>query len=485
MVMAGFERDGVFDQMVPSPALVAALERVAGPDGRCTGLTDNAVAGVIGGWAAIAAWAEARMQDAMVALVRRREIPGCEIGPEGIPAVWDDSVTEEIALELAISRQSAARLISQSFTQTVRLPGTAAEQRAGHVTGWKAKIVADATACLDDDKAREAEALALGWAGGSFAGKTPAQIRKLIERAAVQVDPGLAEKQREGATAAARLSFYRESSGTTGLQVTGLDPQAGIEAEQAVEDRAQEYKAAGLEGGIDRLRVQAMTDRLTGRNPLVGDGDPQARPAFPARVHLTVPELIVPVLSMLAAGDIPGELNGRVIDPALVRELARAAAAAGNGSDWHLTVTDENGWAVKHGCEGRKPTAKHPGTGEMVTVAGRAFPLHQIPVTSCTHQYEEPRHDPSPLLRHLVNVRDRECVQPTCTRPAAMCDYEHAIEYGKGGRTCACNGSPKCERDHGIKHRTNWTAIQTAPGFHEWRTPSGRIYRTEPARYPA
>jgi hypothetical protein len=484
--MAESEQNGVFAQMKPSAALLAALEQAAGPDGRCTGLTDSGVTGVIGGWAAIAAYAEARQQDSLVALVRRREIPGCEIGPEDIPAMWDDAVTEEIALELALSRQSAARLISQSFTQTVRLPRTADEQRAGHITGWKAKIVADATAYLSDEKAREAEALALGWAGGTFKGKNPAQIRKLIERAAVQVDPDLAAKQREGATAAARLSFYRESTGTTGLQVTGLDPQTGIEAGQAIEERAKQYKAAGLEGGIDKLRVRALTDTITGRNPLTdGDSDPEARPPFPATVHLTATEAILPILSLLGAADIPGELDGRIIDPALVRELARAAAAAGNGSDWHLTIVNDQGWAIKHGCAGRTPTAKHPGTGETVTLAGHTFHLHQIPVTDCSHEYEEPGHDPSRLLRHLVNVRDRECVQPGCSRPARECDFEHGIEYSKGGRTCSCNGSPKCPRDHGLKHRSNWTVTQTAPGFHEWTTPSGRVYYREPARYPA
>jgi len=482
--MAEFEQNGVFAQMVPSALMAAALE-AAGRGGRFPGLSDSEVAGVIGGWAAMAAYAEACQQDAIVELVRRREIPGCQIGPEQIPAMWDDGATEEIALELAISRQSAAGLISRSFIHTVRLPATAAEQRAGHIQGWKAKIIADATAYLSDDKAREAEALALGWAGGSFKGKTPAKIRKLIERAAVQVDPELAAKQREGATAAARLSFYREPTGTTGLQVTGLDPQEGIEAEQAIEDRAKEYKAAGLEGGMARLRVRAMTDKITGRNPLTGDSDPGARSPFPATVHLTVPELIAPVLSLLGAADIPGELDGQIIDPALVRELAKAAAAAGKASSWHLTIVNDQGWAVQHGCEGRKPTAKHPGTGETVTVAGRVFHLHQIPVTDCTHEYEEPGHDPSRLLRHLVNVRDRECVQPACSRPARDCDFEHGIEYSKGGKTCSCNGSPKCDRDHGIKHRNNWTVTQTAPGFHEWTTPSGRVYRTEPARYPA
>lgn len=483
--MTGFEQGEIFDAMEPSPALVTELE-VAGQGGlRFPGLTDNEVAGMISRWGSVEAWAAARKQDAIVELVRRRETPGCEIGPGEIPAMWDDGATEEVANELAISRQSAARLISASFTQVVRLPLTADQQRAGHISEWKAKIISDATMYLSDDKAREAEALAIQWAGGTLAGKTPAQIRKLIERAAIQVDPDLAQKQREGATASSRVSFYAETSGTTGMEATGLDPQTGIEVEQAIEERARRYKDAGLEGGIDRLRVRAMVDKITGRDPLAGNGSGDGRPAFPASVHLTIPEVILPVLTLLGLADIPGELNGRSIDPALARELATAAQTAGAGSDWHLTIVNEQGWAIKHGCLGRKPTVKHPGTGETVTLDDKIFHLHEIPVTSCSHEYEEPGHDPSPLLRHLVNVRDRECVHPVCARTARECDYEHAIEYSKGGRTCGCNGSPKCPRDHGLKHRANWQATQVAPGYHEWRTPSGRVYRTQPARYPA
>jgi hypothetical protein len=248
--------------------------------------------------------------------------------------------------------------------------------------------------------------------------------------------------QREGATASARVSFYPESCGTTGMEVTGLDPQTGIEAERAIEERARQYEAAGLEGGIGRLRVRAMTDKLTDRNALT---DGQERPAFPLSVQLTVPELILPVVTQLGLVDIPGELDGRPIDPALARELATAARKAGNGSDWHLTVVNEDGQAVQHGCSGRRLTAKHPGTGETVTLDDKTFPLHDVPVYDCTHEHEEPGHDPSAMLRHLVNVRDRECVQPTCRRPARECDFEHGVEYSKGGRTCTC----KCDvRSH-------------------------------------
>jgi hypothetical protein len=30
-----------------------------------------------------------------------------------------------------------------------------------------------------------------------------------------------------------------------------------------------------------------------------------------------------------------------------------------------------------------------------------------------------------------------------------------------------------------------WTATQTTPATHQWRTPSGRVYQTQPATYPA
>jgi hypothetical protein len=114
------------------------------------------------------------------------------------------------------------------------------------------------------------------------------------------------------------------------------------------------------------------------------------------------------------------------------------------------------------------------------------FAIHPIPLYGdCDHRLEVPGHDPSPILRHLVNVRDGWCVQPGCRKPARTCDYEHGIAFENGGRTCACNGSAKCRHGHIIKQHRQWTYTQILPGFHEWQVPSGRTYIKGPRQYPA
>jgi len=52
------------------------------------------------------------------------------------------------------------------------------------------------------------------------------------------------------------------------------------------------------------------------------------------------------------------------------------------------------------------------------------------------------------------------------------------------GRTCLCNGGPKCRHDHRLKQHPRWKAEQLPDGTVRWTTPSGRQYTTEPTRYP-
>jgi hypothetical protein len=189
-----------------------------------------------------------------------------------------------------------------------------------------------------------------------------------------------------------------------------------------------------------------------------------------------------------------------------------AAAARHPRSSWCVTVTDDQGHAIGHGCakprSRRKPSRASPrgsrdGPGLTFTpspdpgpdggystwqlaIAGRPYTvkLHPIPAGDCDHRYETAGYRPGVLLRHLVEVRDGQCTQPTCRRAARRCDFEHAVPYDQGGRTCACNGGCRCRRDHRVKQSPGWTVTQPRPGYHQWKTPSGRIYTTEPMRYP-
>lgn len=501
-----FAQGGALDATRPSAKLVAVLERAAGSGRRYEGMNDDGLTGALGRWAAVESYACSQKLRAVVELVRRRGITevGTVTGPgvtgEDVPRGWDPSLTEELAMALGMSRPAAENLVDLAVALATRLDATAEALDKGEVDYVKARLMAEITSVLPDEAAWNAEKLALMWAGGCFAGKTPGELRKLIERASIAADPEAAEKRREGAEKAARVQTWRESTGTMALAATGLNPRDAMDAEAAVAERAEAYKKAGLPGGIGKLRVQAMIDKLTGRNPLGGVPDAPAGGAVggavggaaPRRVHLTAPEWILPLLTVLGVADNPGEATGLgAIDHALVRDLAGAAANAGDQTEWHLTLTDENGWVTCHGCPPANPRTKRgkTDTGDKVTIGlpggeCRTFELHPFSVYECDHRYRTEGHDPSPLLRHLTEVRDGVCVRPGCARPAPKCDYEHAIAYEDGGITCACNGSGTCRHDHQIKQHPNWQVSQIAPGFRQWRVPSGRVYTSQPRQYP-
>ena len=201
--------------------------------------------------------------------------------------------------------------------------------------------------------------------------------------------------------------------------------------------------------------------RATGPRPgLAPTGQPhERRPA----------DLIVPLTTLLGLAERPGEIHGfGLLDPALARELA-AAAAASPGTEVCVTVTSGEGYAIGHGCArpGRRsrppgpaasliamparlnltipaaalpslsglPSHKGPpppdvpkshagrwsfiprgspaapdgfGTWTLVLPGGREFTvrLDPVPTLECDHRYESHSYKPSDRLRHLVQIRD-------------------------------------------------------------------------------
>jgi hypothetical protein len=252
----------------------------------------------------------------------------------------------------------------------------------------------------------------------------------------------------------------------------------------------------------------------------------------------TLPEVIVPLATLLGQAERPGEnrLLGP-LDPAIGRELA-AAAARSPDSRWQVTVVDSRGYAIGTGVartsrsgrrKARPPgqilcafpawvnitvtedlvqqllaqprSGAPPGDWELTprTInnenglwtltlpGGRELSVRfdVIPTHTCDHRHQVDSYQPGERLRRLVQVRDYECTFPTCSRPANDSDFEHAIPYDQGGRTDACNAGARSRRCHQVKQLPGWKVIQPKPGWHEWTTPTGRTYVQEPWRYPA
>ena len=221
----------------------------------------------------------------------------------------------------------------------------------------------------------------------------------------------------------------------------------------------------------------------------------------------------MPLATVTGLADRPGELGGiGPVDPWLARDLA-AAAARNPKTTWCVTVTDQDGHAVGHGCarpeprtHGKRAGPGPPGdTGFTFSPASRDGPpgghgtwrlrtpgagpdliitLESLATDPCDHRHETSGHDPGVKLRHLSQVRHATCTSPVCRRPAAQCDFEHNTPYEAGGRTCLCNTGPKCRHDHRLKQHPRWTVDQLPDGTFRWTTPSGRTYTTEPTRYP-
>ncbi len=295
--------------------------------------------------------------------------------------------------------------------------------------------------------------------------------------------------------------------------------------------------ASGGQDGPDDPQGGAAGGRGDGGSGPPGPGGPDGPPlaggpriggvpaGFAGRVTVTIP-----LATLLDLADRPGEIPGiGPIDPALARNLARAAARH-PGSTWCVTLTDQDGHAIGHGCArpgparpaantarrrqlgspgGHDPpgrTAEGGGAGFAFMAASPHGPpggygtwrlstgipgqpdliiaLEPIAVDQCDHRYEARGHDPGVKLRHLSQVRHATCSGPTCRRPASHCDFEHNIPYEVGGRTCMCNGGPKCRHHHRLKQEPRWKVEQPAPAVIRWTTPSGRQYTTEPTRYP-
>jgi hypothetical protein len=237
---------------------------------------------------------------------------------------------------------------------------------------------------------------------------------------------------------------------------------------------------------------------------------------YAGRNHLTTP-----LTTLLGLADRPGLLDGLgPVDPWQARDLA-TATAANPGTTWCLTVTDHRGRAVGHACArpephrharqrkrgppGRTNPPDTTSTGFTLTLIGPGPPggygrwrfttgvpgqrawiidIHPIPAGPCDHRYQAHGHDPGAKLRHFTQIRHATCTAPMCGRPSGRADFEHNIPYEAGGRTCLCNGGPKCRHDHRLKQDPRWKVEQHSDGTFTWTTPAGRQYATGPTEYP-
>jgi hypothetical protein len=506
---AGFGTGMAWDLMPGCAQLGVAADAAVdggGPGDSFAGVADHELAGLVCAFDRAEAHMAARKLVAIAEVFRRNPADGFEPEPGQMPQVVHEFTRDQLACALGESRAAADWLLTVAWHLATRLPGTLDALRDGVISRGKAELVVRLTSHLDDGEAAAVEAAVLGRA----ARLTPGGLRSALARAVIEAAPGKARQQRQTAARFARVERWAEDSGNAALMGRELPPDEVLAADQRICWWAGELRKAGLAGGMDELRARAYLDLLLGKDSRPrqdGAAAPAASPAgggFAGQVTLTVP--LGTAEGLL---DRPGELAGHgPVDPWLARDLANAAAQNPK-TTWCVTVTDEKGHAVGHGCARPQPGSRRkragPGPpGFSFTRASRDGPpggygtwrlrtpggagwivvIDTLDTDPCRHRHEARGHDPGVKLRHLSQVRHATCTSPICRRPAGQADFEHNTPYEAGGRTCLCNGGPKCRHDHRLKQQPGWTVDQLPDGTFRWTTPSGRAYITEPTRYP-
>src|SRR6516225_3222723 len=286
---AGFAADGHADSMPPGVTLaeLASGAWAAGLDR----LTDDQLIGVLRAWRRLTSWTAAGELAAVAELHRRRT--------DEVAAGADPHLAEHVGDELAVSLTLTTRGADQLLDFAVRLdrlPCTRAALAAGEIDRVKAYVIADEVSCLDHAHAAAVEAAVIGRAPG----QTTGQLRASARRAALAADPEAAGRHREKAEREARVEVWSEPAGTAALAGRDLRPADVIAADKRIDSLARQLKAAGIEGGLDRLRARAyvalllgqpLPSQLTAAPSATGTGpvDPAAHPDRMAHVDSVAP----------------------------------------------------------------------------------------------------------------------------------------------------------------------------------------------------
>jgi uncharacterized protein DUF222 len=143
-------------------------------------------------------------------------------------------VGRELALALAIGPRAAESQIQLAQALVTRLPETLKAMQRGDIDAYKAGKIAEPTAMLDDEQAREVDAIMAGRIGR----KDPTGLRRSTVLAVAKVDPDGYAKRCERRRAQRRVELIPQGEGMVRL-CGDLPVEVGAAAYARIDAEAQ------------------------------------------------------------------------------------------------------------------------------------------------------------------------------------------------------------------------------------------------------
>ncbi|GAA3874390.1 HNH endonuclease signature motif containing protein [Leifsonia kafniensis] len=332
-------------------------------------------------------------------------------------------LVSEVACGLRIPERTAETLIVESQALVHDFPATLAALEQGQISYRHAHTLLDQAWTLPAAARPAFEAAVLPKAATLTVAKFDGVARRLREK----LHPESIAVRHARCLGDRELTFEPAPDGMAYLHL-----YQSVEKVRAIFDRAtglaRNLQRAREPRTLTQLRADAVTDVLI-------DGVTPGGLGQGIRANVAV---MVSVMTLLGHDDEPAHIEGYgPIDADTARRLAAHAPS------FTRLLT-------------------HPETGVILSV-GRS-------------RYKVPED-----LRRWLRVRDETCRGPGCNRSAASCDIDHGVEWRDRGRTRYDNLSHQCKRMHKLKTETNWNMVQRVGGIVDWTSPTGHVYRTEPA----
>ncbi|HET6876950.1 MAG TPA: DUF222 domain-containing protein [Jatrophihabitans sp.] len=344
-------------------------------------------------------------------------------------------IASQVGLARRQSPWAARRYVGWATILLGELPNTFAALQAGHITEWRAMIVARETACLS----RRHRAAVDAELAPHLEQWGDRRIEGEARRAAYRLDPDAQMARVRGAESDRRVSV-RPAPDAMG-RFTTFAPVAQAVAAYATLLRDADTLIAT---GDSRTRGQIMADlaieRLTGQ----------------AKAH-----------------EVPVEINLVIPDDVLFRGRAGDARRGGAGAG-----ADEPAWLSGYGPI---PAAL---ARELIARPSESTPrwlrrVYSAPGSGELVAMESRRRLFTEAQRRFLRLRDQTCRTPWCDAPVRHAD--HVVPVARGGSTSLDNGQGLCAACNFAKQAPGWrfhpVAGPTGAAV-ETITPTGHRYRS-------
>jgi len=354
--------------------------------------------------------------------------------------------SSELAAATRISEREAQQLVADSTTLVDELPATLDALRSGRVSYRHASILIDEARSLPAESWASFEAKALPEAET----RTPAGFRQRARVLREREHPTSIDERRREAVEGRSVRLEPGRDGMAWL-TAHLPAELAIGAYQRLTEMASGLGAADETRTLAQRRADVFADLLidgVASNTGFGRG-------VRATVLVTVPALTL--LERDSLDQISVDQNSR--NP---KSSGSAPATAPAILEGYGPISDDVARRLAAHAPSFVRLLTHPETGAVLSI-GR-------------DRYAVPRD-----LKLWLRIRDETCRFPGCGRSAAHSDIDHTVDWQHHGATRHDNLAHLCQAHHRLKHQTDWRVNHAGGGALEWRAPSGRVYRTEPA----